>query len=122
MKDTKVSISLFSGAMGLDLGLEQAGIDIAIGQDFNASCIRTMEANGRKAILGDICNIEPEQLLSAASLSFGEPFLICGGPPCQPFSTAGKRLGINDPRGSLFREYVRMIDACLLYTSPSQRD
>ena len=111
MKDTKVSISLFSGAMGLDLGLEQAGIDIAIGQDFNASCIRTMEANGRKAILGDICNIEPEQLLSAASLSFGEPFLICGGPPCQPFSTAGKRLGINDPRGSLFREYVRMIDA-----------
>lgn len=110
MKDTKRSISLFSGAMGLDLGLEQAGINIAVGQDFNVSCVRTMEANGRKALLGDICTIEPEVLLSAAGLSFGEPFLICGGPPCQPFSTAGKKLGINDPRGSLFREYVRMID------------
>ena len=109
MKDTKKSISLFSGAMGLDIGLQQAGIDIQIGQDFNKACVNTMFQNGHKAILGDICRIEPEELLSAAGLTFGEPFLICGGPPCQPFSTAGKRLGINDPRGSLFREYVRMI-------------
>lgn len=36
--------------------------------------------------------------------------MICGGPPCQPFSTAGKRMGINDPRGSLFMEFIRMID------------
>ena len=36
--------------------------------------------------------------------------MICGGPPCQPFSTAGKRLGINDPRGSLFMDFIRMID------------
>ena len=43
-------------------------------------------------------------------LAVGEPFLICGGPPCQPFSTAGKRLGINDPRGSLFMDFIRMID------------
>ena len=110
MKDTRKSISLFSGAMGLDIGLQQAGIDIQIGQDFNKACVDTMSQNGHKAILGDIRKIEPEDLLSAAGLTFGEPFLICGGPPCQPFSTAGKRLGINDPRGSLFREYVRMID------------
>lgn len=110
MKDTRKSISLFSGAMGLDLGLSQAGIDICIGQDFDAACVNTMKANGHKALLGDIRKIEPEDLLSASDLTFGEPFLICGGPPCQPFSTAGKRLGINDPRGSLFREYVRMID------------
>lgn len=37
--------------------------------------------------------------------------MICGGPPCQPFSTAGKRLGINDPRGSLFMDFIRMIDS-----------
>lgn len=110
MKDTRKSISLFSGAMGLDLGLSQAGIDIQIGQDFNAACVQTMTQNGHRAILGDIRNIEPEELLSAINMTFGEPFLICGGPPCQPFSTAGKRLGINDPRGSLFRDYVRMID------------
>lgn len=110
MKDTRKSISLFSGAMGLDLGLQLSGIDISIGQDFNKFCVDTIKQNGHQALLGDIRKIEPEDLLSAAGLSFGEPFLICGGPPCQPFSTAGKRLGINDPRGSLFREYVRMID------------
>lgn len=110
MKETRAAISLFSGAMGLDLGLIQAGIDIKIGQDFNAACVHTMQENGHKAILGDIQKIEPEELLAASGLTFGEPFLICGGPPCQPFSTAGKRMGINDPRGSLFREYLRMID------------
>lgn len=104
------SISLFSGAMGLDLGLMQAGIGIQIGQDFDSSCIHTMNANGHKAIAGDIRNISAESILEHVGMKVGEPFLVCGGPPCQPFSTAGKRLGINDPRGSLFKEFVRMID------------
>ena len=104
------SISLFSGAMGLDLGLMQAGIDIQIGQDFDSSCIQTICANGHKGIAGDIRNISAESILEQVGMKAGEPFLICGGPPCQPFSTAGKRLGINDPRGSLFKEFVRMID------------
>lgn len=108
--DTR-SISLFSGAMGLDIGLMEAGIQIEMGQDFDAYCIQTMMANGHKGLLGDIRNITPEEILEAANMKVGEPFLICGGPPCQPFSTAGKRLGINDPRGSLFRDFVRMIDA-----------
>ena len=110
MVDTR-SISLFSGAMGLDLGLMEAGIKIEVGQDFDASCIKTMTANGHKGILGDIREIDPQIMLDAADLKVGEPFLICGGPPCQPFSTAGKRMGINDPRGSLFLDFVRMIDA-----------
>ncbi|MBQ7779946.1 MAG: DNA cytosine methyltransferase [Clostridia bacterium] len=104
------SISLFTGAMGLDLGLMQAGIDIQIGQDFDNSCIQTMLANGHKGIAGDIRNISAKDILEYTGMKAGEPFLICGGPPCQPFSTAGKRLGINDPRGSLFKEFVRMID------------
>lgn len=107
--DTR-SISLFSGAMGLDIGLMKAGIDIRIGQDFDDYCVRTMLANGHPGILGDIRNISSRQILQASEMRVGEPFLICGGPPCQPFSTAGKRLGINDPRGSLFRDFVRMID------------
>lgn len=111
MKDTRKAISLFSGAMGLDLGLSQAGIDICIGQDFDEACYNTIKRNGHMALLGDIRKIEPEELLSATGMTSGEPFLICGGPPCQPFSTAGRRRGINDPRGSLFREYVRMIDS-----------
>lgn len=104
------SISLFSGAQGLDIGLRQAGIEIALGQDVDPSCARTMNANGHKCIAGDIRQIQSDTLLRASGLSVGEPFLVCGGPPCQPFSTAGKRLGINDPRGSLFMDFVRMID------------
>lgn len=107
--DTR-SISLFSGAMGLDIGLMQAGIDIRIGQDFDDACIQTMQANGHNGIAGDIRQITSEEILQKSGMKVGEPFLICGGPPCQPFSTAGKRLGINDPRGSLFKEFVRMID------------
>lgn len=107
--DTR-SISLFSGAMGLDIGLMQAGINIQIGQDFDNSCIQTMFANGHQGIAGDICKISSQEILQIVNMKVGEPFLICGGPPCQPFSTAGKRLGINDPRGSLFKEFVRMID------------
>lgn len=104
-------ISLFSGAMGLDLGLEKAGLRVVLGQDVEKSCVATIRANGRQALLGDIRELSPESLLAFSGLKRGEPFLICGGPPCQPFSTAGKRLGINDPRGSLFMDFIRMIDA-----------
>ena len=109
-KDNRDVISLFSGAMGLDIGLSKAGLNIAIGQDFDASCVKTMQANGHMVLGGDIREIDPADLLAKTGLHQGEPFMICGGPPCQPFSTAGKRLGINDPRGSLFMDFIRMID------------
>lgn len=108
--DNRDVISLFSGAMGLDIGLEKAGLNVVIGQDFDESCVKTMQANGHNVLSGDIREIDPRKLLELTGLSVGEPFLICGGPPCQPFSTAGKRLGINDPRGSLFMDFIRMID------------
>ncbi len=108
--DNRDVISLFSGAMGLDIGMQKAGLNIVIGQDSDESCIKTMQANGHNVLGGDIRRIEPQDLLELTGLSVGEPFLICGGPPCQPFSTAGKRLGINDPRGSLFMDFIRMIN------------
>lgn len=103
-------ISLFSGAMGLDIGMGKAGLNVVIGQDFEPSCVETMRANGHKCLGGDIRKINPQEILDMTGLHIGEPFMICGGPPCQPFSTAGKRLGINDPRGSLFMDFIRMID------------
>lgn len=109
-RDNRSVISLFSGAMGLDLGLKKAGLNIVLGQDSNSDCVATMKANGCNVYAGDIREIDPQNLLEQAKMQIGEPFLICGGPPCQPFSTAGKRLGINDPRGSLFMEFIRMID------------
>ncbi len=103
-------ISLFSGAMGLDIGMINAGLNVVIGQDIDTSCVETMRANGHNVLNGNICDILPQQLLDITGLNVGEPFMICGGPPCQPFSTAGKRMGINDPRGSLFMDFIRMID------------
>lgn len=103
-------ISLFSGAMGLDIGLEKAGLNIVIGQDVDPDCVATMLANGHNVLGGDIREVDEATLLELTGLKRGEPFLICGGPPCQPFSTAGKRMGINDPRGSLFMDFIRMID------------
>lgn len=104
-------ISLFSGAMGLDIGLAKAGLNVVIGQDFDPVCVATMQANGHRVLGGDIRKIDPSELLNLTGLAPGEPFLICGGPPCQPFSTAGKRMGINDPRGSLFMDFIRMINS-----------
>ncbi len=109
-KDNRDVISFFSGAMGLDIGLEKSGLNVVIGQDFEPSCVETMRANGHNVLSGDIREINPETLLELTGLRVGEPFMVCGGPPCQPFSTAGKRLGINDPRGSLFMDFIRMID------------
>ena len=108
--DNRDVISLFSVAMGLDIGLGKAGLNVVIGQDFEPACVETMKANGHNVLGGDIREIDPQVLLDMTGLKVGEPFLICGGPPCQPFSTAGKRLGINDPRGSLFMDFIRMID------------
>lgn len=103
-------ISLFSGALGLDLGLERAGLAVKIGQEIDSACIATMKANNYTVLSGDVQNITPQEILMPSGLSQGESFLICGGPPCQPFSTAGRRLGVNDPRGSLFMDFIRMID------------
>lgn len=107
-------ISLFSGAMGLDIGLMQAGMDIRIAQDIDPWCVKTAEANNHQCIHGDLHKLIEEDpeckfILEPAGLSVGEAFAVVGGPPCQPFSTAGKRLATNDPRGSLFMDFCHVI-------------
>lgn len=83
---------------------------VLVGQDVENDCVATMKFNGHDGILGDIRGLSPDDILLRAGLKRGEAFLVCGGPPCQPFSTAGKRRGIQDPRGSLFMDFVRMLD------------
>ena len=106
------SISLFSGAMGLDLGLEAAGIATALCIEIDKASCKTVRANRPQLPLleGDIRGISAEQALATAGLHKDAVFLICGGPPCQSFSTAGRRQSIGDPRGSLFRDFVRFIE------------
>jgi DNA (cytosine-5)-methyltransferase 1 len=107
------SISLFSGAMGLDLGLEAAGIETALCIEIDKWCCATVRANRPHVPLleGDIRGITAADALAKAGLHKDAVFLICGGPPCQSFSTAGRRRSIGDPRGSLFRDFVRFVEA-----------
>ena len=62
-------ISLFSGEMGLDIGLAKAGLNIVIGQDFDTACGATMSANGHKVLSGDIREIDGAALLAQAGVA-----------------------------------------------------
>ena len=97
-------ISLFSGAGGLDLGFHYAGFKTIIANEFDAKICPTYRANfpDVKLIEGDIRNV--------ASSEFPEGVTgIIGGPPCQSWSEAGSLKGIEDARGQLFYEYIRIL-------------
>lgn len=109
-------ISLFSGAMGLDLGLMAAGLAIAVSQDIDKWCAETIRRNGHVLIEGDIreliqCNPTCDFLLNPARLRRQDVFAVVGGPPCQSFSTAGKRKGTQDERGTLYGQFIHVIKA-----------
>ena len=107
-------VSLFSGAMGLDIGLEQAGLRTVVAQDIDRWCVETIRKNGHVAIEGDIRQLlgnDPHLhgLLDACGMKGKDIFAVVGGPPCQPFSTAGKRLGVSDQRGQLYEHFVEVV-------------
>jgi len=108
-------ISLFTGAMGLDLGLEFIGFEVRLALDINKWVCRTLRSNKPDIIVleGDIRSFKTSEILRAAGLREGEVTVITGGPPCQAFSTAGKRLSINDSRldrgGDLVFEFLRVV-------------
>ncbi|AZI41626.1 DNA cytosine methyltransferase [Deinococcus psychrotolerans] len=112
MKDALTHISLFSGAMGLDLGLAAAGFDTLTAVELDRAARATIRQNTQAAlpVFSDIQQVSAGDLLSATGLQRGEVTLVSGGPPCQPFSTAGRREALNDPRGSLFRDYLRLVN------------
>jgi DNA (cytosine-5)-methyltransferase 1 len=106
------SISLFSGAMGLDLGLEMAGFETAVAVEINPVAARTIAFNkpSLPVINKPIQEVTSQEILDTIGLKKGEVDLICGGPCCQSFSTAGKRKSISDQkRGKLFFDFKRMI-------------
>lgn len=98
------AISLFSGAGGMDLGFEPY-FNVIAANEFDKDSCETLRLNfpDLKVIEGDIRGIDPKDFGS-------KPIdLIYGGPPCQPFSAAGKQRGTKDPRGKLVDEYMRMV-------------
>jgi len=104
-------VSLFTGAMGLDLGFESAGFDVKVCLDNDPWAVKTIIANrpGMPVIACDICDVSTEQILIQAGLSVGETSVLSGGPPCQPFSSAGRRLSMSDARAKSLREFVRVV-------------
>lgn len=105
------TISTFSGAMGLDNGLEKAGFSIRLAVEIEKAMSDTIRLNkpNLPLISDDIRNYSGEYLLQCAGLKKGELFLLCGGPPCQAFSTAGKRRGLEDERGNVFLKFIDLI-------------
>ena len=94
-------MSFFSGALGLDLGLEQAGLAPLGANEIDRHAVATIRANRPEVPLLD-CDIR--------SLDVGDfkekPFAVVGGPPCQAFSTAGRRRGLADERGNVFLHFI----------------
>lgn len=106
-----VALSFFSGAMGLDIGLEKAGIKILLASEIEPSARATIIANKPGiGLIGDICNYSASDIRKYANLPKNREIdLMIGGPPCQAFSTAGKRESFSDLRGNVFLTFIDRI-------------
>lgn len=102
--DSITAIELFAGAGGAALGLEQAGIKTLLHVEFDKACCETLRLNRPEWNIAceDIHNVDFKQYK-------GKVDIVSGGFPCQAFSYAGKKLGFDDTRGTLFHELARCI-------------
>lgn len=101
-------LSFFSGAGGLDLGMERAGIPSLLYVENNRECRMTLMRNRPDTgLLGDVSSVDASTVLKAAGLpDDADVDVMFGGPPCQAFSTAGARRAFNDERGNIFLKYL----------------
>lgn len=103
-------VSLFAGCGGSSLGYSMAGFDEILAVEWDDNAVETFKLNFPDVPVyhGDICKLTIEQVLEMTGLKPDELDVLDGSPPCQGFSTAGKR-DMNDDRNQLFREYVRLL-------------
>jgi DNA (cytosine-5)-methyltransferase 1 len=120
MSNTKNLISFFSGALGLDLGLENSGFVLKAAVECNQFAIQTIKDNNKrlkskkhviidKAMslqnIGEVC----EEILLKTRLKNSGRYVLAGAPPCQPFSTAGKRASLKDIRSCGFKIFLEAV-------------
>jgi DNA (cytosine-5)-methyltransferase 1 len=108
-------ISLFSGAGGLDIGFENAGFAIEVAVEADPACCETLRANrpSLPIINARIEDVTVGEILLKGNMKPLEAALVIGGPPCQSFSIAGMRKGLDDNRGKLLFEFVRVVREAL---------
>ena len=107
---TNTHLSIFSGAGGLDLGLGRSGWNTLACIENNKDCQKTLQQNmAHSTIYPDVTEFDIADFKWGKLKGIKDLDLISGGPPCQPFSTAGKRQGLNDDRGKLFFNYANII-------------
>lgn len=106
------TIELFAGAGGLALGVERAGFNTIGLVEFDKDACDTLRANrpNWNVICDDIANVSSKDLEQLFGVKKGELDLLSGGAPCQAFSYAGKRLGLEDARGTLFYHYAVFLE------------
>ena len=117
MKDNNISkirtLSLFSGAGGLDIGFHDVGFDIIESVEIEEKFCQTLKLNSGEGKRFDNSKVNCIDIREYTGEHLGNIDFIIGGPPCQTFSAAGRRangvLGTTDARGVLFREYVRLL-------------
>lgn len=95
-------ISLFSGAGGLDAGFEQAGFEVIFANEYDSTIWDTYRANFR-------AHLDTRSIVEIPDSDLPDADGLIGGPPCQSWSEAGARRGIEDKRGQLFFEYIRVL-------------
>lgn len=108
--DAPTVVSLFAGCGGSSLGYAMAGYRELLAVEWDADAAATFRRNfpGVPVVEGDVATLTAQECLDRAGLAPGELDVLDGSPPCQGFSTAGKR-ALDDPRNGLFREYVRLL-------------
>lgn len=107
------TLSLFSGAGGLDIGFADAGFDIVASVEIEEEFCRTLRSNSGPGKQFEHAAIHCVDIREFSGCGLGQIDFIIGGPPCQTFSAAGRRAngvsGTTDARGVLFKEYVRLL-------------
>lgn len=117
LKDNNIpkirTLSLFSGAGGLDIGFHDVGFDIIESVEIEEKFCQTLKLNSGKGKRFNNSKVNCIDIREYTGKHLGNIDFIIGGPPCQTFSAAGRRangvLGTTDARGVLFREYVRLL-------------